>query len=181
MSKISIEVLREALSYDPESGQLTWRARPQNHFSSSRERNRWNTRYSGALALNHTDPKGYKCGLCNRKALFAHRVAWALAHGAWPAEQIDHINGDRSDNRIGNLREVSSQGNSRNRGIHGNNNSGCTGVSWHKKKQKWAAYISGPDGRSHLGFFTDVNEAIAARKVAEMQIGFYPNRRRDAA
>lgn len=181
MSKISIETLQEALSYNPETGVLTWRKRPLHHFKSENARNRCNTLFAGQPAFTSLNNTGYLHGLCNRVPLLAHRVAWALTYGLWPDGQIDHIDGDRTNNRIVNLRDATGQENSKNRQLRSDNKSGCVGVQWHKKTQKWRAFISGADGLKHLGVFTNLDEAIAARKAAEREHDFHPNHGRDAA
>ncbi len=88
---------------------------------------------------------------------------------------IDHINGDRGDNRISNLRVVTSTENNRNKAINKNNTSGVTGVTWSKSRRKWIAQIHiGKIGKA-LGGFDRVEDAIAARKNAETRYGFHEN------
>ena len=102
-----------------------------------------------------------------------HRVIWLMVYGYFPS-QIDHINGIRDDNRLVNLREVTPQDNSRNRKLPANNNSGCVGVS---KSQfgKWRSRITVNHKQIFLGEFTDINEAVSARKSAENEYGFHQN------
>ncbi|WP_446719173.1 HNH endonuclease signature motif containing protein [Halocynthiibacter sp. C4] len=102
----------------------------------------------------------------------AHRVIWAMFYGRWPAKDIDHINGDRTDNRISNLRHVSRAENARNSSRSSANTSGRTGVYKVKKSGKWNARIR-VDGRFiNLGFFKEFEAACAARAVAESKYGF---------
>jgi hypothetical protein len=88
-------------------------------------------------------------------------------HGVWPEDQIDHINRDRADNRIENLREVTNKQNQQNRSTNSDNTSGHTGVSWYKPYSKWRAQIKHNHKVIHLGYFTNIEDAIAARKAAE--------------
>ena len=97
-----------------------------------------------------------------------HRVVFAFAHGRWPNEYIDHINGVRDDNRPENLREVSQQENTRNRKLCSNNTSGISGVKWDKRQQRWRAQLN-------LGYFDTIFEAACARKSAERRYGYHEN------
>jgi len=100
--------------------------------------------------------------------LRAHRVAWALVHGSWPNRHIDHVNGDRSDNRISNLREVDRAGNNQNlRKAKRGNAAGLLGVSWDGKRKKFKAQIT-VDGRNRLlGRFDSADDAHAAYVAAK--------------
>lgn len=81
---------------------------------------------------------------------------------------VDHINRDRLDNRKSNLRICSQQQNSINRGIQSNNNSGVVGVYWAKSRNKWCAQIMLNKKNIFLGYYEDMNDAIQARKQAEI-------------
>jgi len=160
------------LRYEAETGKLFWLQRPRIFFKSDREWRRWNTRYAGKEAFS-PNTQGYLDGMIFRTMYRAHHVAWALHYGEWPELQIDHINGDRADNRIVNLREVTRSENCRNTRLRSNNTSGVMGVSRHGKR--WRAYIHA-DGRIvHLGVFATVEEAKAARKAAEAEHGYHAN------
>ena len=113
---------------------------------------------------------GYRYIRVDRKKYLAHRIAWKLLYGEDP-EEIDHINGNRSDNRITNLRSVSRLENMRNRKRASHNTSGVTGVCWYKNRSKWRAYIS----EELLGDFDKFEDAVAARKQAEKEYGYHPN------
>ncbi|HNC23501.1 MAG TPA: HNH endonuclease signature motif containing protein [Opitutaceae bacterium] len=95
--------LRECFEYDPETGMLTWRDRPRSHFRAPNAyatfRNNFADKPAGSLA-----PHGYVTVRLNRKLLYAHRIAWVLMTGVWPLVNIDHVNGDKADNRWANLR-----------------------------------------------------------------------------
>ena len=163
-----IEMLRQLLDYDPATGVLTWKPRPLEMFGGDvRICGTWNTRYAGKPALSHVDANGYRVGRINYLAMKAHRVAWKMAHGVDPSGEIDHINGDRADNRISNLRDVSQGENQRNAGLRHDNKSGQAGVHVRKNGQI-TAYVCG----KYIGVFPTVDAAVEARRKAEAALGF---------
>lgn len=103
----------------------------------------------------------------NKQLYESHRLAWLYIYGYFPENQIDHINQNRSDNRIKNLRESSRQCQIRNSKKHINNTSGVTGVCWAKDTQKWQAQITVNLKLYYLGQFYNFTEAVAHRLVAE--------------
>lgn len=152
--------LQELLHYDPENGRLFWRDGSGEAFTS-------------------VDTKGYRRGTILGRRIRAHRVIWALVHGEWP-EQIDHINGDRQDNRLRNLRNVLSCENQRNMRRPSNNTSGIIGVSFFTASRRWRAHISFGGVQHHLGYFATKEEAAEARRRAEREFGYHPNHGRIA-
>lgn len=168
----SPELLRKLLRYEPDTGKLFWRERTPDMFANKNASAVWNGRHAGQEALSTLHNFGYMCGdVCGRKCL-AHRVVWAIVYGQWPQKQIDHINGDKADNRVENLREVTHQVNARNANMRVTNTSGYNGVCWQKNNKKWVAYIKIDGRRKHLGHFDDIRAAAAARKAAEIGYGF---------
>jgi hypothetical protein len=142
------------LSYDPATGVFRWRSK-----SGSKVK-------VGAVAgtiMAH----GYVRICIRRRFFYGHRLAWLFVHGDWPTEEIDHINGDRADNRIANLRAADRARNARNAGLGRNNTSGVTGVSWAARDQKWSAYIMVSRRKISLGNHATIESAVAARKAAE--------------
>lgn len=107
------------------------------------------------------------------KIFMAHRIAWLLSTGRWPKNQIDHINGKRSDNRLINLREATQSENTRNSIIRNDNKSGVTGVCFHKQSKKWQADIRINKKIKYLGLFPSIREAMIVRKKAEEE--YYGN------
>lgn len=171
----SPETLRQLFLYEPETGTLFWRPRPRDMFPNQRAHASWNARFAGKRALTSKTQDGYWCGCIWRTAVLAHRVVWALHHGEWPIDVIDHINRDPSDNRICNLRLTDQSGNCKNRGKDARNTSGVTGVSFFKRKGTWRAYIHINRRRVHLGWHRTFEEAVAARRAAEQAHGYLGN------
>lgn len=172
--------LLQLLHYNQFTGVFTWRPRTEADFPSAKRRpdwvaKIWNSNYAGKVASGQRD-HGYHSICVERQSIYAHRVAWAMHYGFWPKGSIDHINGDRSDNRIANLRVVSVRGNNKNSAIQSNNTSGHVGVSLNRETGKWWAYIHNADGkRVLLGAFRDKAKAIDVRKRAEKTYGYHEN------
>lgn len=169
------EILRQLLDYDTDTGVLTWKLRPAELFSNKRQQNAWNARYAGKPALTCVSKGGYLQGSIFNRNFQAHRVIWAIQTGAWPTGEIDHENGIRHENWWGNLRDVSSQENSRNIAIPSNNTSGHIGVYWNKRLGRWLATIKVGGRDIYLGCFIEIADAVAARKAAEVRHGFHAN------
>jgi hypothetical protein len=155
--KISPEELREIISYDPETGTLTWKSRS---FSSQKETKRWNERYAGKPALNHSSASGHLSGSISKQCIKAHRAAWAIYTGSWPTDEIDHINGNPADNRISNLRIATRTENARNLRKRKGGLSRFRGVS--KEGKKWKAAINADGVRTYLGTFSSEETAAIA-------------------
>ncbi len=160
-SKLSPEVLRELLSYNPETGALTWMFRERKWFAADNVFARWNTRYANKPAFTWIDRHGYAQGAIFDRHYVAHRVIWAMQTGAWPTAHVDHINGDRGDNRWDNLREASHMENCRNRRASSNSTSKYLGVCWNKQAGKWRARINVDGAIYNLGDFA--SEEVAAK------------------
>jgi hypothetical protein len=158
---IDIDTLRTLLRYEPETGKLFWLPRTEAICGSEHETSRWNTRYAGTPADRQIH-LGYARVKIARCRYLAHRVAWAIHTGAWPTKQIDHINGDRSDNRISNLREATHAENTRNKSSAAGSSSKYLGVHWSQNAQKWKSGIWHDGKQIHLGTFSsDVDAARA--------------------
>jgi hypothetical protein len=172
---ITPDILRQLLRYDPDTGKLFWKERDVRWFASDGSCRSWNSKFSGSLALNTDDRNGYRHGEVFNITFKAHVAAWAICKGAFPTFQIDHIDGDGHNNRISNLRDVDRVTNCRNKGINSNNTSGVVGVSFDSSRGVWKASI-GRDGKSiHIGWFKGFDDAVAARKNAEADLGYHPN------
>lgn len=105
----------------------------------------------------------------DRRFYYAHKIAWLLTTGDWPA-MLDHINGDSLDNRIGNLRLCTMSQNQANRKRGSNNATGAKGVHRRKENGRFRAYISFEGRRIHLGAFGTAAEAVAARSEAAQRL-----------
>lgn len=169
-TQITPAVLNNRLSYDPSTGLLYWK---ECHSQSVQ----WNGRWANKEAFTTIQKTGYKFGRIEYWGFYAHRVIWAMQTGAWPKEQIDHIDGDRSNNAWINLREVTFSQNNMNASLPSHNSSGHIGVSLIKKTGKWEAHIGMPGKKikKSLGVFGSLEEAVKARKAAESALNYHPN------
>lgn len=151
---LTFERLKSVLNYTPETGLFTWIARQS-----------VNSRAVIGSVAGYKDFEGYITIRIDEKSYKAHRLAWLYSYGEWPKQQIDHINKIRSDNRLSNLRDVSSRQKNCNRTT---NTSGYPGVSWHKEAKRWRATIYVNGSRYHLGLFIDpVDASLAYDDAAE--------------
>lgn len=158
--------LRSLVEYDPNTGALTWKPRSSQRF---------NTNSAGLPAFANISRDGYFTGRMLGVNYKAHRVAWALFYGTWPDGQVDHINGDRKDNRIANLRSVTNAENARNQRLRKANTSGHSGIYWFARDCKWWVKIVVHGKAQHVGYFDNLEEAIVARDEAYKHWGFHEN------
>lgn len=158
--------LSECFDYD--NGKIIWKVRPVSHFTSELTASLWNAKYANTVA-GSVHKSGYIHISLDGKKHKAHRVIWELLTGSKPKETIDHINGDRSDNRIENLRDVSQKINCQNMRPRANNR--LSGVYLRNKNgsQSWYASISIDGVKKHLLSTQDFFEAVCARKSAEIK------------
>lgn len=164
MSNLTQAHVKELLHYDPDTGVFTWikKLTPLSRI------------LIGSIA-GSINGNGYRHICIQGKTYKAHRLAWLYVFGKFPNNLLDHINRNRSDNRLRNLREVGYSENNQNHEISKRNTSGITGVYWYKPSQKWCAKISSNNKLKHIGYFATIEEAIAARKAAEKEIYLLPD------
>lgn len=158
---ISLDQLREELHFDEQDGTFYWKKeRPGPHrVDADGVANRAGSlRKDGYIGISAL---GFK--------YLAHRLAWFYVKGVWPEDGIDHINGDRTDNRISNLRAANSAQNSRNTALRSDNKSGYRGVSYVKDRKKWVARIVHNYRQIVLGYFEHMEDAIVAYNKASAE------------
>lgn len=160
---ISVEDLRQLISYNPETGRLTWLSRPLQFCKSERDQKRWNSRCAGKF-ISTPDAFGYLRFKLFNILYKEHRVCWALYYGEWPPQNmhIDHINNNPSDNRIQNLRLATPSENSMNQGKPRSGTSSFKGVYWNSNAGKWASKIMCEGDYTYLGFFSTEEDAHLA-------------------
>jgi len=175
--------LKELLHYDPITGVFTWNERPLETFKTNKAFNSWNARFSNTKAGTQRNYSGKKYVFIKAKdkSYRAHRLAWLYMTGSFPKEQIDHIDGNGLNNSFANLRSVTQKENAKNLKLSANNSSGFTGVTWDVKQNKWRAGIQVNKKYIYLGAFTDIADAISARKEANIKHGFHENHGRNHA
>ena len=160
--------LKEIIHYNPDTGDFNWAI----------------TRSSKCIAgrpAGNTSKNGKNASLSYRRIYIlgkfykAHRLAFLYMTGSFPVGEVDHINGDGTDNRWCNLRDVDRLTNGKNISLKVNNDSGLHGVSWNESRGKWRVRIMVDHKEQFLGRFSDFFEAACARKSAEVKSGFHEN------
>lgn len=154
MKNLSLERLYEVLSYDADTGRFAWRVK---HAHSH-------------LIAGTNDYYGYRVIRIDGVLYKAHRLAWLYTYGEWPTKGLDHKNQVKDDNRIANLREATQSENMHNVPLRAGNKSGVSGVVWRSDRNKWNARIKVGYKTFNLGLYTDMADAIEARKAAENRL-----------
>lgn len=144
------------------------------HYDADTGEFRWAVSRRGCSAgsvAGTTSVYGYRVIKLGRKSFRAHRLAWYLAHGAWPEGEVDHINCDPMDNRLCNLRVVDRAGNSQNRRrAHRDSSHGLLGATWNCQHKRWQSKIVARKVRHHLGYFDTAEAAHAAYMQAKQRL-----------
>jgi hypothetical protein len=165
MKELTVDLLNHLFEYDKETGNLIWKIKP-----SSRGHRVKVGDIAGTLKSH-----GYLSVGINYNSYRAHRLIFLMHKGYLP-KTIDHINGEKLDNRIENLRAATVGQNQHNRKTNANNTSGYKGVSWNKAQKKWTARITLERKIIHLGYFANVEEAAeVVRKAREELHGSFAN------
>lgn len=150
---LTAERLREILHYDPETGFFTWLIKPSRKIAL------------GSLA-GSASANGYRVIRVDGNLYQAHRLAWFYVHGRWPIAEIDHINRDKAENRLINLREATRPQNMHNTLIRSSNKTGFVGVSMAVVVGKFQAHYRRDGKRFYLGTFATAEAASAAYRAA---------------
>lgn len=160
------------MDYDPLTGDISWKPG-----------RKWAKRRSGEPLGCDDGRKGYRVIYITIEGKTrqhkAHRLAWLIYHGSWPDGEIDHINHDKTDNRICNLRVVTSAENSKNKGMNAANSSGYTGVHYCKSRKAWIGQYAKDRRKFYLGRFSSAIAASEAVRAARLSAGFHENHGHD--
>lgn len=149
--------LREVLDYCPETGAFIRRATPL-------------IAQKMGMTVGYINDGGYLRIRVDGKVYPGHRLAWLYVHGKFPNGELDHINRNRSDNRIANLRLATRSENKQNRSMQRNNKSGYRGVHWNGRDRRWHAQIQLDGKRHHLGSYQSSEDAYAAYCAAASEL-----------
>lgn len=153
---MDIEAIKDRLGYDPAIGQLRW-IKPRKGVRVGAKAGSIGS--EGYIVL-HMEGRVYK----------GHRVAWLLHYGKSPEGIVDHINGDRADNRIANLRIVTPAQSRMNSGARSDTKSGVKGVYWSATAGRWIAQIRGNGIRRFVGQFAELEDAKRAYAIAAKEV-----------
>ena len=144
------------LNYDCATGVFTWKPRRG---------------VKAGVPLGTDNGHGYKRITVLGKSYYAHRLAWLYMHGEIPDCQIDHIDGNKANNSISNLRKATPSQNQHNHCIaQSNSKSGIQGVSWHKKARKWQSHIKINGEKKYLGLFYSKYDAKNAYEEIKKEL-----------
>jgi hypothetical protein len=155
-NELTADQVREVLDYNPDTGVLSWRIR------------------CGMRALPGNPAgwcatRGYIAVKLNGRAHMAHRLIWLIQTGRWPDQQVDHIDGDTSNNRWPNLRLAQCHQNQANARLRRDNKSGVKGVSWNEKRARWRAVVRHQGKQVLDKFFVTKEEAKACAREARLR------------
>ena len=165
--KLTQKICRELLDYDEMTGTFFWKYRQRHWFKSDRSFSVFNARFPGRVAFSSCDSDGYPQTKLLGRLYRAHRVVWLWVHGTKPIV-VEHINHDRADFRLANLKAGTSLTNARDKALSANNTSGQTGVF--RAGSSWIVQIQD----EYLGSFADYDEACAERLAEQIERGFAP-------
>lgn len=173
--EIDVQMLHRLLICDAEAGRLIWRERVPEFFSSQKRDARssaatWNAKFAGREAFTTCERRGPFRGSIFGRNYLKHRVIWAMHFGAWPTNQIDHINGIPGDNRIVNLRDATHSQNASNRASLPGSVSRFIGVWWCPQTQKWAASVAVGRKKFYAGRHASEIDAARARDTAALRL-----------
>ncbi|WP_432481699.1 HNH endonuclease signature motif containing protein [Moraxella sp. ZY200743] len=163
LNDLTHDTLTQTLYYDPATGHFTWRIKPSKNI------------HAGVRAGRVDSSTGYRYINIQGKRYAEHRLAWFYIHGTPPKHLIDHINHDRADNRINNLRQVTVSENARNRAKNTQSRTQEVGIWYNKRTRKYVAQIRLNGRKVFQKSFDDIDDAIIARKQRAIELGFHEN------
>lgn len=159
-----IDYYNEYFRYENETGKLFLK----------KKRNGSKSEVGDEVGYKSSKRRNYKTIRIQGNYILLHRLIWFCETGEQP-NIIDHINGIEDDNRLCNLRNTSQQKNCTNKKKYKNNKSGYVGVFYNKENEKWRVIIKVDKKQKHIGYFLTIEEAIEARKKAEIEYGYHEN------
>lgn len=160
-SDLTAEFVSSVLDYNESTGIFTWKKKEGDK--------QWNSALGGKIA-GHVDYQGYVRIKVGDATYAAHRLAWLIKTGSWPALHIDHIDGKRDNNQFKNLRLARPIDNSRNRPGKRNSQSGIKGIRWNPQVNGWIARIHNNGKENYLGTFKTPEEASSAYQAASKRL-----------
>ena len=172
--------LKECFDYCQDTGHLVWKKRPRHHFSSDQGMKISNGlagRVAGGPERRDSADSFYWRIRLDHICYRSHVLIWVLVNGDYQFtgnECLDHINGNRADNRIDNLRLSDASANGRNTKLHRHNTSGILGVSYYTAKARWVAKVNCNNKGIYIGSSKDFFEACCLRKSAELKYDYSP-------
>lgn len=153
---LTAKIVYELFDCDPLTGKLYWKRRASRWFATGRACSVWNAKHATKEAFTYKDCDGYFMGRIFGKSYFAHRIIYFHSYG-WLPQEVDHLNGKPSDNRIMNLRAVTRAQNQQNRRLQHNNTSGYAGVYFDKQRKVWRGNVW-HNGKKHSCGYSETKE-----------------------
>lgn len=165
-NKVDISLIKERLRIDISTGILYWKVSLGGVKIGDIAGYKWKPR---------TSKTHYYQISINNVLIQAHRIAYIFYYGAWPSGDIDHINGNGTDNRKCNIRDTSKSENLKNKSLYKCNSSGFNGVNYRPDTGKWRSRIRVDGKLILLGQYTTLYAACYARHAANIKYGFHKN------
>lgn len=156
-----LQHIKDKLDYNRDTGELRWKGKDKLAGHSAIRSLPYGRPYRHLQILGHS--------------YMSHRIIYLIEHNKWPIGEIDHIDGDTTNNRHTNLREATPITNRRNQKRHSRNTTGHTGVHKRKSNGKYEVSIGDKGKLVYIGVFTTYEEAVAARLKAERKLKYDPS------
>ena len=169
MKKIDIEYLKSRFEYSPESGKLQWKEVSESFSSRYKS---WNSKNADKEAGYLY--QGYRYVRIDGKNMLVHRICYAIYYGEFPINIIDHLDGDKLNNKILNLGASNPESNARNAKLNIKNRSGLSGVAWSDRDRVWYAQIGSGKNRVNRSF-NSLLDACCFRKALELKLNYSEN------